>query len=76
MPLRFKIDVLAELKKRGITTYTIRRDRIMSESTVQKLRSGQGLAWDSIETICRLLNCQPGDIIEFVQEPTAENQAD
>ena len=76
MPLRFKIDVLAELKKRGITTYTIRRDRIMSESTVQKLRSGQGLSWDSIETICRLLNCQPGDIIEYVQEPAAESQAD
>lgn len=68
MPLQFKIDVLAELKKKGITTYMIRRDKIMSESTVQKLRSGKGLAWDNIETLCRLLECQPGDLIEYVRE--------
>lgn len=68
MPLQFKIDVLAELKKKGITTYMIRRDKIMSESTVQKLRSGKGLAWDNIETLCRLLECQPGDLLEYVEE--------
>lgn len=68
MPLQFKIDVLAELKKKGITTYMIRRDKIMSESTVQKLRSGKGLAWDNIETLCRLLECQPGDLLEYVRE--------
>lgn len=73
MPLQFKIDVLAELKKKGITTYMIRRDKIMSESTVQKLRSGKGLAWDNIETLCRLLGYQPGDLLEYVEE-TAEAQ--
>lgn len=74
MPLQFKIDVLAALKEKGITTYMIRKEKIMSESTVQKLRSGRGLAWDNIETLCRLLECQPGDLIEYVEEQT-ENAA-
>ena len=68
MPLQFKIDVLAALKEKGITTYTIRKEKIMSESTVQKLRSGKGLAWDNIETLCRLLECQPADLLEYVEE--------
>ncbi len=45
MPLQFKIDVLGALKEKGITTYAIRKQKIMSESTLQKLRSGKGLAW-------------------------------
>ena len=68
MPLQFKIDVLAALKEKGITTYMIRKEKIMSESTVQKLRSGKGLAWDNIETLCRLLKCQPADLLEYVEE--------
>ena len=68
MSLRFKIDVLAELKKKGFSSYAIRRDKLMSESTVQKLRSGNGLAWDSIDTLCRLLECQPGDLLEYVED--------
>lgn len=73
MPLQFKIDVLTALKEKGITTYMIRKEKIMSESTVQKLRSGKGLAWDNIETLCRLLECQPGDLMEYVPD-TAEVQ--
>ena len=72
MPLQFKIDVLAALKEKGITTCAIRKQKIMSESTLQKLRSGKGLAWDNIETLCRLLECQPGDLLEFVEEKTAQ----
>ena len=72
MPLQFKLDVLAALKEKGITTYAIRKQKIMSESTLQKLRSGTGLAWDNIETLCRLLECQPGDLLEFVEEKTVQ----
>jgi putative transcriptional regulator len=68
MPLKFKIDVLAALKEKGITTYKIRQEKIMSESTVQKLRAGEGISWENLETLCRLLECQPGDLVEFVRE--------
>ena len=65
MPLKFKIDVLTELKQKGFTTYKIRKEHLLSESTVQKLRIGQGVSWENLEIICELLDCQPGDIIEY-----------
>ena len=68
MSLQFKIDVLAALKEKGITTYKIRQEKILSESTVQKLRAGKGVSWENLETLCRLLECQPGDLIEYLQE--------
>lgn len=67
MPIRFKIDVLAALKAKGITTYKIRKEKLLSESTVQKLRSGTSVSWESLEMICALLECQPGDIIEYYE---------
>ena len=68
MALKYKIDVLAALKEKGITTYQIRKDRLLSESTVQKLRAGVGVSWENIETMCRLLECQPGDLMEYIPD--------
>lgn len=65
MPLNYKIDVLTALKNAGYTTYKIRKEKLLSESTVQKLRNKQPVAWENIATICKLLNCQPGDILEY-----------
>lgn len=68
MPLQFRIDAVAALKEKGYTTYRIRREKLLSESTVQKLRDGKGISWESLETLCRMLECQPGDLIEYVPE--------
>ena len=68
MPMKFKIDVLEALKAKGYTTYTWRKENRLSQSTLQKLREGRGLSWEIIERICGLLECQPGDLIEYVQE--------
>ena len=68
MGLQFKVDVLAALKEKGITTYQIRKEKLLSESTVQKLRAGIGVSWENIETLCRLLECQPADLIEYTPE--------
>lgn len=68
MPVRFKLDILSALKERGFTTYRIRKERLLSESTVQKLRNGEAVSWENISTICSLLNCQPGDIMEYIPE--------
>ena len=66
MPLQFKIDVVSALKEKGYTTYRIRNEKILSESTVQKLRAGKGVSWENIETLCRLLECQPADLMEYM----------
>ena len=68
MGLQFKVDVLAALKEKGITTYQIRKENLLSESTVQKLRAGIGVSWENLETLCRLLDCQPYDLIEYVKD--------
>ena len=68
MSLQFKINVLDALKEKGYTTYTLRKEKLLSESTIQKLRVGEGVSWENIETLCRLLDCQPADLMEYVQE--------
>ena len=68
MGLQFKVDVLAALKEKGITTYQIRKEKLLSESTVQKLRAGIGVSWENLESLCRLLDCQPYDLIEYVKD--------
>ena len=65
MPIQYKIDVLAALKKAGYNTSRIRKEKIMGEAMLQKLRSGQLVSWIALEKICVLLNCQPGDLIEY-----------
>lgn len=69
----FKFDVLQALKEAGYTTYRIRTDKLLGESTVQKLRNGKPVSWENIETLCRLLNVQPGELLEFKLN-TAENE--
>lgn len=68
MALRFKVNILEALKEKGYTTYKLRKDNILSQSTLQKLREGKGLAWENIERLCALLDCQPGDLLEYVKE--------
>ena len=72
MPMQYKVNVLAELKAAGYNTSTIRRDKLMGEAMLQKLRSGQMVSWATLETLCLLLDCQPGDLIEFVKDGVSE----
>ena len=68
MPLQYKIDVLAALKEKGYNTNRIRTEKLLSQSTLQKFRSNQGVSWENLETLCDLLECQPADLIEFVKD--------
>lgn len=68
MNIRYKIDILARLKECGYSTYKLRKKRVMGEATIQLLREGKLVSWENMSTICRLLDCQPGDILEYVKE--------
>lgn len=63
MPITYKIDVLTALKEKGYTTYKLRKEKLLGEATIQKLRKQEPVSWDNISTICTLLNCQVGDIL-------------
>lgn len=72
MAFVYKLDVLPALKEKGYSTYRIRKDKLFSESTVQKLRTKKSVSWENLEMICRLLECQPGDVIEYVSDAKSE----
>ena len=68
MPIQYKVDVLAALKEAGYNTNRIRKEKIMGEAMLQKLRSGQLVSWATLETICGLLDSQPGDLLEYAKD--------
>ena len=68
MPIKYKIDMLAALKDAGYNTTRLRRKKILSESTIQALRIGKMVSLENISRICSMLQCQPGDILEYEQE--------
>ena len=70
MPFRYKVNALELLKKSGYSTYRIRKENIFSQGTLTILRNQKPVGWDILETICRLTNSQPGDIIEYVPDDT------
>ena len=69
MAIQYKIDILAELKKAGYTTTKIREEKLLGQSYLQQLKHGELVSWKAIDTICELLNCQVGDLVEYVKEP-------
>ena len=68
MPLVYKIDVLQALKERGYNTTKLRKERLLAESTIQKLRERKPINWANIAQICEMLDCQPDYFIEFERE--------
>lgn len=71
--LVYKLDILAALKNNGYTTYRIKKEKILSESTLQKFRHKEGISWSNLDTLCSLLNCQPGDIIAYIPDDQQQN---
>lgn len=68
MALKYKINVLEELKNKGITSYSLRKNKTLSESTIQKLRNGEGVSWDNLEVLCGLLDCNIEDLLIYEKD--------
>lgn len=66
-------NVLDLLKNKGITTYYIRKNKIIGQRELQKIREGNAPSWATLDTICNLLKCQPGDIIAWVPDPEQDH---
>lgn len=63
-----KVDIIEALKSAGYSTYRIRKGNILGQATIQKLRNGGLPSWGELNKVCGLLDCQPGDIIEYVPD--------
>ena len=67
--IQYKTDVMKALKEKGFTSTQMRTNKILSESTMSKLRNKDAsITLKNLDVICKLLNCQPNDIIEYVPD--------
>lgn len=70
MPISFS-PLLALLTTRGMSIYKLKSDKVVGTATLDKLRTGTGnIDTRSIDALCRYLNVQPGDIMEYIADGT------
>ena len=68
MPISYN-KLLAAFEENGITSYTItKKDRIIGQATWKNIHDGKHIDTRTIEALCKYLDCQPGDIIEYVPD--------
>ena len=67
MPVQYKIDVLKTLKEKGYSSIRLRNDKLIGEATIQRLRHNKSVSFEVLAKLCCLLECDIGDILEYVQ---------
>lgn len=68
MAIRYKIDLMEALKQAGYSTYKIRQEGTINQTALQRIREGKLISWEQLSNVCKALNLQPGDILEYVPE--------
>lgn len=58
-------DIVQKLIKAGYTTTRMRKEKILSECVLTKLRKNEPVGLTIIDKLCQLLSCQPGDLLEY-----------
>lgn len=67
--LRYKIDIMDALDRKGFNSYKAKKTKIISQNTLQKLKNEDtSISLESINRICMVLDMQPKDIIEYVED--------
>ena len=71
--INYKIDIMDSLKKNGWTSYKLRKNRIFGEATMTKFRRKEYINFDNLDILCKLLDCQPGDLLEYVPDENGQS---
>ena len=66
--------LLALLDQKGITSYTVKKSGIIGQATWKKIREGGHIDTRTINALCSLLNCQPGDFLEYVPDENEKSE--
>lgn len=56
----------------GATTYTLEVKGKISSSTLRRLKAGESVSTNTLDALCKILNCKVTDVIEFVDETEPE----
>ena len=67
MPIKYD-KLIKCMQEAGITGYTIKRDKIIGQATYKKIMEGGDIDTRTIAKLCKVLDCQPGDLMEYVDE--------
>ncbi len=68
MPIIINIDVMMARRKMSLTELSERVGITMANLSVLKTGKAKAIRFSTLEAICKELNCQPGDILEFQPE--------
>lgn len=66
--LVYKINVLEALKENGYNTTRLRKEKLLGENSIQYLRNNKMVGIKALNSICKMLDMQPGNIIKYIEE--------
>lgn len=67
--IKFKIDIADALERKGFNTYKAKTTKILSQDTLKKIKEeNTNISLESLNRICILLDLQPKDLIEYVED--------
>lgn len=67
MPIIVNLDVMMAKRKKGVTELAKEVDITMANLSILKNNKAKAIRFSTLEAICKALNCQPGDILEYVE---------
>ena len=76
MSFQYKVNIMDKLKEKGYSSTRLRKERLLGESYMSQIRRGDMISWAALDTVCTLLKCQPGDLIEHVSDRGEDKTAD
>jgi putative transcriptional regulator len=65
MPIIINLDVMLAKRKMSLTELSTRVGVTMSNLSILKTGKAKAIRLETMDAICNVLNCQPGDILEF-----------
>ena len=61
--------IMEQLQKAGYSAYRIRKEKLIPNSTMDRLRHNGPISTETLDTICRLTGCQPGELLTWAPDP-------
>lgn len=55
--------------EKDVSNSELMRKANISANIISKIKNGQYMALDKVESICQAMNCTPNDILEFIDDP-------
>lgn len=68
MPIIVNLDVMMAKRKMSLNELSEKVDLTLSNLSILKTGKAKAIRFTTLEAICKVLNCQPGDILEYQEE--------